>query len=68
MIPFSTKNLLLALPVLGLLLGGCKKNELDDYYHAPDNESSDAGFAGLIVGPMDQGQNVCRQIKFEATR
>ena len=45
--PFSTKNLLLALPVLGLLLGGCKKNELDDYYHAPDTELSDAGFAGL---------------------
>jgi hypothetical protein len=43
----STKNLLLALPVLGLLLGGCKKNELDDYFHAPTNESSDSGFAGL---------------------
>ena len=43
----STKNLLLALPVLGLLLGGCKKTELDDYYHAPANELSDAGFAGL---------------------
>ena len=43
----TTKHLLLALPVLGLLLGGCKKNELDDYYHAPDTESSDSGFAGL---------------------
>ncbi|MBH8558503.1 hypothetical protein [Hymenobacter negativus] len=46
---FSTKNLLLALPVLGLLLGGCKKNELDDFYHAPTNESSDSGFAGLAL-------------------
>ncbi|GAB3587640.1 hypothetical protein [Hymenobacter daeguensis] len=44
---FSFKPLLLALPLLGALLGGCKK-ELDDYYHAPDDGSvSDAGFAGL---------------------
>ncbi|WP_210518502.1 hypothetical protein [Hymenobacter terricola] len=39
---FSFKNLLLALPLLGLLLGGCKK-ELDDYYQPVE----DPGFAGL---------------------
>lgn len=43
---FSLKTWLPALPLLGLLLGGCKK-ELDDYYHAPATESSDSGFAGL---------------------
>jgi hypothetical protein len=39
---FSFKTLLVALPLLGLLLGGCKK-ELDDYY-AP---VEDTGFASL---------------------
>lgn len=39
---FSFKTLLLALPLLGLLLGSCKK-ELDDYYQPVE----DAGFAGL---------------------
>ncbi len=44
---YSLKTLVLALPLLGALLGGCKK-ELDDYYHAPDDDSAmDAGFAGL---------------------
>ncbi|MDB5234560.1 MAG: hypothetical protein JWR44_1553 [Hymenobacter sp.] len=39
---FSFKTLLLALPVLGLLLGSCKK-ELDDYY----TPVAEPGFAGL---------------------
>ena len=39
---FSFRALLLVLPLLGLLLGGCKK-ELDDYYTV----DSEPGFAGL---------------------
>ncbi len=27
----------------------------------------ETGFAGLIVGPMDGGQNVCRQVKFRSS-
>ncbi|MBD2723945.1 hypothetical protein [Hymenobacter armeniacus] len=40
---FSLRTLLLVLPLLGLLLGGCKKAELDDYY----TTDSEPGFAGL---------------------
>jgi len=39
---FSFRTLLLVLPLLGLLLGSCKK-ELDDYYTV----DSEPGFAGL---------------------
>ncbi|MBJ6111471.1 hypothetical protein JAO73_20790 [Hymenobacter sp. BT523] len=40
---YSYRTLLLVLPLLGLLLGGCKKAELDDYY----TMDSEPGFAGL---------------------
>ncbi|UOQ99406.1 hypothetical protein MUN81_07875 [Hymenobacter sp. 5317J-9] len=40
---FSFRTLLLVLPLLGLLVGGCKKAELDDYY----TTDSEPGFAGL---------------------
>ena len=43
---FTFKTLLWALPLLGLLLGGCKK-ELDDYYHPSPGSPPDPGFAGL---------------------